>query len=92
VPVIGANLGGIPELIRHEQNGLLFQPDDASDLAVQLQRLLDEPNLLPRLRRGTLPFYSTWEEMIQLERIYERVINSQQGALLTPSLQASCGR
>lgn len=73
VPVIGANLGGIPELIQHEQNGLLFQPDNASDLALQLQRLLDEPDLLPRLRRGALPFYSVEEEITRLESIYERL-------------------
>lgn len=30
--VIGSNIGGIPELIQDEQNGLLFSPGDESDL------------------------------------------------------------
>jgi len=34
--VIGSNVGGVPELIRHGQNGLLFEPGNIDDLAAQL--------------------------------------------------------
>ena len=46
VPVIASRIGGIPETVRHEVNGLLFEPGDAADLARQIRRLLDEPGLL----------------------------------------------
>lgn len=58
VPVVAARIGGIPEFVRHGDNGLLFAPGDAGDLARQLRRLVDEPDLLPRLQRGIRPVRS----------------------------------
>jgi glycosyltransferase involved in cell wall biosynthesis len=52
IPVIGTDLGGMAELIQHDQTGLLFELNSAADLAHQIQRLVDEPELLPRLRAG----------------------------------------
>jgi glycosyltransferase involved in cell wall biosynthesis len=49
VPVVAARSGGIPSVIAHEENGLLFQPEDTSDLIAQVKRLLTEPVLEPRL-------------------------------------------
>ena len=43
-PVIGSNIGGIPEQIA-DGCGLLFQPDDPVDLARNMQLLLDRPEL-----------------------------------------------
>jgi glycosyltransferase involved in cell wall biosynthesis len=39
-PIVGAHVDGIPRVIRHEQNGLLFESGNAQDLAVQLRRLM----------------------------------------------------
>jgi GT2 family glycosyltransferase/glycosyltransferase involved in cell wall biosynthesis len=55
VPVVASRIGGIPEFVRHDLNGLLFSPGDAADLARQLRRLREEPDLLPRLRGGIAP-------------------------------------
>ncbi|MEZ4670775.1 MAG: glycosyltransferase [Anaerolineae bacterium] len=52
IPVIATDLGSMPELVKHDQCGLLFAKDEASDLRRQIKRLLDEPELLPRLREG----------------------------------------
>lgn len=52
IPVIATRLGSMPELVKHEENGLLFEKDNVDDLRSQIQRLLDEPDLLPRLRSG----------------------------------------
>jgi GT2 family glycosyltransferase/glycosyltransferase involved in cell wall biosynthesis len=52
VPVIASRIGGIPETVRHDVNGLLFEPGDAADLARQIRRLVDEPGLLDRLADG----------------------------------------
>ncbi len=40
-PVIGTKIGGIPEQVIHGVNGLLFEVGDAAELAIHLQRLLD---------------------------------------------------
>lgn len=39
VAVIGSNSGGVPEIIKHEETGLLFQPADAVSLQTQITRL-----------------------------------------------------
>lgn len=39
-PVIGANIGGIPELIQIGETGLIFTPGDADDLEEKLRDLL----------------------------------------------------
>lgn len=63
IPVIATRLGGMQEKIRHEQDGLLFEKDDAADLRRQLQRLLDEPDLLARLRQGIPPVPTVDDEL-----------------------------
>jgi glycosyltransferase involved in cell wall biosynthesis len=50
--VVGTPAGGIPEVVRHEETGLLARDGDAPDLARQLQRLLSDAELRERLIRA----------------------------------------
>jgi len=52
LPVITTRLGGMQELVHHEESGLLFELNDAADLRMQIKRLLDNPDLLAQLREG----------------------------------------
>jgi len=45
VAVVGTNVGGIPEILRHEETGLLCPPNDAVSLAEQLMRLISNQAL-----------------------------------------------
>lgn len=76
-PVVTAALGGMAELVHDGMDGLHFRPGDASDLARQLQRLLDEPDLLPRLRAGVVRNAprSIEDEMQQLMEIYQGLVS-----------------
>ncbi len=49
VPVVASNLSGIPELVEHEQSGLLVPSRDAQALAEALERLYLNPTLCQRL-------------------------------------------
>ena len=41
-PVVGSTAGGIPDVVRHERDGLLVPPGDAGALAGALRRLLGD--------------------------------------------------
>jgi glycosyltransferase involved in cell wall biosynthesis len=43
LPVIASDVGGINEIIRHEQNGLLFNPHSIDSLVKQIARYVEEP-------------------------------------------------
>jgi len=55
LPIIGAALGGIPDLIENGRNGFLFPPDDVKALRDLLLRVTSEPDLLRRLRKNLPP-------------------------------------
>lgn len=74
IPVIATNLGGMAEMVRPGENGLLFERKNARDLANQLQRLLDEPGLLAKLSAGIDPVKSLDQEFAELGPIYDEVV------------------
>jgi glycosyltransferase involved in cell wall biosynthesis len=73
VPVIAANHGGTAEMVRHGIDGLLFEPGDVHSLENTLRRLLNEPDLLPRLRDGISRPHDVdvemWAEEVEIERL-----------------------
>ena len=50
-PVIGTEVGAVPEIIRHDLEGLLIPPDDPAALAEGIVRLLDDPVTAQRFGR-----------------------------------------
>lgn len=42
-PVVGSNIGGIPELVKDGETGLLFEPGNADDLAEKIEWMIDHP-------------------------------------------------
>jgi colanic acid/amylovoran biosynthesis glycosyltransferase len=45
VPVVSTKLSGIPELVIHEQTGLLAEPGHVESLAQQISRMMESPDL-----------------------------------------------
>jgi glycosyltransferase involved in cell wall biosynthesis len=45
IPVVASRRGGLPEVVVHEQTGLLFEAAKADELAASLRRLLFQPDL-----------------------------------------------
>jgi glycosyltransferase involved in cell wall biosynthesis len=54
VPVVASRVGGIPDILIHEHNGLLVEPRDAEGLAEAIVRILSDEKLRKRLREGGL--------------------------------------
>jgi glycosyltransferase involved in cell wall biosynthesis len=51
LPVIGGDVGGIPEMVVHEQTGLLVPSKAPDRLAAALDRLIADAHLRARLGR-----------------------------------------
>ena len=51
VPVIAGRAAGALDAVGHEKNGLLVDPNDPSDVANAIVRLLTDPELASRLGR-----------------------------------------
>lgn len=70
VPVVAARLGGLADLVTHEQSGLLYEARSAPALAGALRRLLDEPGLRDRLARGAPEVKSIAEDAAEWDVRY----------------------
>ncbi len=53
LPIVASDIPGIRDLVRHESNGLLIPPADASSLASALDRLVRDRGLRQRLRAAS---------------------------------------
>lgn len=75
-PVIATNLGGMAEVVLHEINGMLFERGSVKDLALQIQRIVSEPELLNNLRLGVPKVKSIQHEVTEFETIYSKVLKN----------------
>lgn len=80
IPVVATRTGGIPEIVRHEENGLLAPPRDPSALADQIARLLASDDLQEKFRaaaRNTVASQFTNETMVTgVIGAYEKILLS----------------
>lgn len=79
LPLVATRVGGIPEVIREGQDGILVSPADPDALAQACQTLLDQPTLAKQQvqsGRTHWPLFSI-EQMIQkTENFYEEILCS----------------
>lgn len=78
VPVVTAAVGGTPELVKQGENGLLFPPGDAAELARCLAALLDDGELRARLaeaaRRTVQGGFTAQHLAARTEAVYDEVL------------------
>lgn len=73
-PVVATDLGGISQVVHHEENGLLFGLGDAQDLARQLQRLVEDPDSLRRYSENIGEVRSVEDNVDEVLELYERLL------------------
>jgi glycosyltransferase involved in cell wall biosynthesis len=79
-PVIAPRLGGMAELVEHDVTGLQYEPGSIRSLSAQMQRLVDQPELLQRLKNGIQPVMDLKTELDCLIKLYAQAIESSQAA------------
>lgn len=83
LPVIGTRVGGVPELITHEHDGLLVQPSNPSELASMLARVASTPALAALLAQRAR---TTVEDRFGSERSARAVIKGMAKATAIASV------
>jgi glycosyltransferase involved in cell wall biosynthesis len=56
LPVVAGNERGVPDVVRHEETGLLTEPGDDAAFAAATRRLLDDADLRHKLSHGARAF------------------------------------
>jgi len=75
-PLVASATGGLTDLVRDGESGLLVPPGDAAALRDAVQRLIDEPALGARMGeagRARAGRYMASTVVTEIERIYEEV-------------------
>jgi len=83
VPVVASNVGGVPDLIRHEENGLLVNPNDLNSMRDAVNRMLTNPELANRLAaQAHLDARAIYHPTVIARRhleVYREVIRAKRG-------------
>ena len=76
-PVLATATGGVGEVVRDGENGLLVPPGDSVALAAAIRRFFDDDELRGRLRAGAAPSvarYAPGRVFAQLEDVLRRTL------------------
>lgn len=77
LPVVAAASGALPELVADGENGYLFQPGNAADLAEKITIILNKPELAMEMGHQSLKKVHVHElnpNLRKIERIYNEVL------------------
>lgn len=79
-PVISTNVGGVPEIVKNHENGILLPPNDPVSLAAAIDYLIENSDVRASLgkkaRDHVIENYSIESATRTLCTIYERLSNS----------------
>jgi glycosyltransferase involved in cell wall biosynthesis len=85
-PVVGADRGGIPDIVSDGENGCLYDPDQPHSLTAAVQRLLGESQTRASLRQAARQEAERWGwagATDQLRGYYRKVLNQTKVPLPT---------
>ena len=70
--IIGANIGGIPELVQNEKNGFIYKYDDVNELKEKMKKLFNDKNLADEFgKEAQKNAKNDYDE----EEYYKKIIN-----------------
>jgi glycosyltransferase involved in cell wall biosynthesis len=77
-PVIGSNLGGIPELVKDKQTGFIFQAGDSKDLAQKISNVYNNDQLILQMGKNCRNWVekncSSQKHLQEILKIYNEVL------------------
>lgn len=92
VPVIAAITAGVPEIITHGKDGLLFQAGDIPTLATLIEQMVRDANLRQQLaqagHRTAIERFLVGRMVDETEAYYRRILNESTTTANFPSTQS----
>jgi glycosyltransferase involved in cell wall biosynthesis len=85
VPVVATRVGGIPELLREGECGVLVEPGEVVALAAALVAVLEREDLRQRLRRNA---FARVRESYSVESVFEKLDQLYRGLLGSTAMPA----
>ncbi|HPI00393.1 MAG TPA: glycosyltransferase, partial [Chitinophagaceae bacterium] len=80
MPIISTNVGGIPEIVKHQYNGLLFQPGDIDAIENALQFFINQPQKIEEYGNHSLELIQPYFPKAVIEQLTQCYTS-----ILTPS-------
>ena len=80
VPIIATGSGGVPEIVRHDQDGFLVSPGKADEVADAMEGILKDEALQKRLARSAeerAQFFSLDTHMEEMLQIFQNSIRKR---------------
>jgi glycosyltransferase involved in cell wall biosynthesis len=78
LPIITTNWRSIPDMIRDGENGLLFEPKNAEQLAICMQRMIHNENernqMGEQARRDYLQDFSVQQHLCKMEKVFREAL------------------
>lgn len=85
LPIIAPNLAGYPEIVEHNYNGLLFEPQNSNDLVQKISSIYDDEEALKRL--GDNGFKKV-NKQYSKQFYYDLLVEAYQNMIITPNYKS----
>jgi glycosyltransferase involved in cell wall biosynthesis len=80
-PVIASRVGGIPEMVLDQVNGLLVEPNDVEALANRIEHLALDWNLAKKMgetgRKQTIEHFTLQIHHNRLQQLYDQIVEQK---------------
>ena len=77
-PAIGSNIGGIKELIKDTERGILFETGNSDDLSASIKFLLNNPDIVEEMGENAKNYIAT---ELSAEKHYQKLIKIYENAI-----------
>ena len=78
IPVVASRVGGIPDLVKHQLNGLLVKPGDVAELANALEQILCDNVLSSKMgkegRKRIQEQFSSDIMVQSIDKVYQELL------------------
>lgn len=79
-PVLGADIGGIPELVKNNENGLTYKYDSTEELSQKMKKLFDNKELTIKMgqnaKENAKKLYSKEIHYNKIIKIYQKLLET----------------